>query len=1043
MVIFYFHCVSEAGSPSSGISIRVSPKGQKRSSEEAQMDSSDSTSESELTRSKVLKATEQLKCSLCDYSAESLISLHAHMNSHGNNVSKLPDSDRLSVSPNCQDEMFCKECNIQFSSLKTYYGHKEFYCKYNRSKQTEDIGEASSLSMRNVAPHDLSPKSMHTVPAGLDAAAMLASSKAVIPPSMIVPRLFQSQLLLQTMPKDLPLLLRNSHVGEVKLSPPGKVATESDNASKIADDQPLDLSKNRSSERKESDSGKDSPEGRESVKGIKLELDSTPQLSPTETMKLRTIPEKLPTHIGQSPLKTPLNIPTILPTFIASAQTQFVNKKPIPPLQSVSRCVECNIVFYKHENYLIHKEHYCSGRRVKDHTGDSNHSDTDMKSPDLVKKSPDAVEPVDSNTKLLNEIPKGENTDGKNHVKANEVCYKYFCIPCKIKFSSAGTLKAHKEFYCPSGKENDANVMIKGKADKLGEQNHTVNYRCDICKSEFMSARLLKLHICMGEVATAPLLRCMYCDYVTQTESRLSEHVKVHVPTKAFKCNLCGYRGNTARGMRMHGKMHVENGEEFTDDNMIEFEEPPLVPIQRNGTCEKGPIDVETELIRMKNEPYKRRRSRKSFEKSENMVPFLGQNLLTQICAACGQTFTNVSDFVIHLKMHEMAALAAMKSMKTLPCEHCNDYVAESLTSLLVHMQSKHPEQLPGTSKSENEPISGSECERSQSRDSDLSNERSRSNSVESSRTSKSSSSQSNQTIGRSLSPQIKSEKTEYDQRTDGYDNKVENRSVDSTEKEGTAVEHSDINGHAMEGKGSSKVNDLDNKNKSPTSYGHPSQPISGSQSMYSPAAASPPTGSPPPSPKETSQVDRGLPKSSTVARQQIVTSSIQEGLVSPKLGSLKQEKMSPKQMSPDPKTRYLMSQTSFNIKQEQTSPPTKSPIKTPPPSSPKSVSSSPKLPMVPLSAQSPTFQNLPFIYNPQAMLSLYHLQGGIPAALNLGSGSPVSPGMSSGGDKNGRKYCKHCDINFTYLSSFLTHKKYYCSARNSTEESQSPTASA
>ena len=33
-------------------------------------------------------------------------------------------------------EMFCAACNIQFSSMKTYNGHKEFYCSMrNNSKQ--------------------------------------------------------------------------------------------------------------------------------------------------------------------------------------------------------------------------------------------------------------------------------------------------------------------------------------------------------------------------------------------------------------------------------------------------------------------------------------------------------------------------------------------------------------------------------------------------------------------------------------------------------------------------------------------------------------------------------------------------------------------------------------------------------------------------------------------------------------------------------------------------------------------------------------------
>jgi hypothetical protein len=72
-------------------------------------------------------------------------------------------------------------------------------------------------------------------------------------------------------------------------------------------------------------------------------------------------------------------------------------------------------------------------------------------------------------------------------------------------------------------------------------------------------------------------------------------------------------------GMRMHGKMHIDNGEEFSDEHMVEIEEPPLVPVIFNNPIETASTNVEAELIRLKNEPYKRRRSRKSYEKSEHM----------------------------------------------------------------------------------------------------------------------------------------------------------------------------------------------------------------------------------------------------------------------------------------------------------------------------------------------------------------------------------------------------------------------------------------
>lgn len=57
--------------------------------------------------------------------------------------------------------------------------------------------------------------------------------------------------------------------------------------------------------------------------------------------------------IGQPQLPTPSTLAAPL-----SPQVDVVVK------QGNSRCVECNIVFYKHENYLVHKELYCASRRT-------------------------------------------------------------------------------------------------------------------------------------------------------------------------------------------------------------------------------------------------------------------------------------------------------------------------------------------------------------------------------------------------------------------------------------------------------------------------------------------------------------------------------------------------------------------------------------------------------------------------------------------------------------------------------------------------------
>lgn len=70
-------------------------------------------------------------------------------------------------------------------------------------------------------------------------------------------------------------------------------------------------------------------------------------------------------------------------------------------------------------------------------------------------------------------------------------------------------------------------------------------------------------------------------------------------------------------------------------------------------------------------------------------------------------------------------------------------------------------------------------------------------------------------------------------------------------------------------------------------------------------------------------------------------------------------------------------------------------------------------------------------------MMPYYHV---VPAAFHV-LPNMVSPVSSQIGQSPKRtdKYCRHCDISFTYKNSYLAHKKYYCSANMSSEEMTSP----
>lgn len=90
--------------------------------------------------------------------------------------------------------------------------------------------------------------------------------------------------------------------------------------------------------------------------------------------------------------------------------------------QGVSKCMECNIVFCKYENYLAHKKHYCSARNLDE-------KDAKPSPP----PSPVASAP-------------GTTSSGTGGQLAYQ---QLICAACGIKFTSLDNLNAHQKYYCP------------------------------------------------------------------------------------------------------------------------------------------------------------------------------------------------------------------------------------------------------------------------------------------------------------------------------------------------------------------------------------------------------------------------------------------------------------------------------------------------------------------------------------------------------------------------------------------------------------------
>lgn len=162
---------------------------------------------------------------------------------------------------------------------------------------------------------------------------------------------------------------------------------------------------------------------------------SDPSLSSHQALERHSVELaiRLASNVAVIPTTGPESIPLASPS--VSKQTLInINKKlsgsgnnahgqpQIFVKQGASKCMECNIVFCKYENYLAHKKHYCSARNLDE-------KDAKPSPP------PSPITPASGTT--------GPGTGG-------QLAYQQLiCAACGIKFTSLDNLNAHQKYYCP------------------------------------------------------------------------------------------------------------------------------------------------------------------------------------------------------------------------------------------------------------------------------------------------------------------------------------------------------------------------------------------------------------------------------------------------------------------------------------------------------------------------------------------------------------------------------------------------------------------
>ncbi|KAF2355211.1 Zinc finger C2H2-type [Trinorchestia longiramus] len=645
-----------------------------------------------------------LRCTQCPYTTTHKLSLNGHMNMHTaaaateDNVRVVSPKLKTSVAPvdARAAERYCSDCDIQFSSLKTYRVHKTHYCqtrhvvKANKSPIRED--PAPSMLNTNASgqpilllPTDpvlLVPYSVlvgasllpaHVLPQQgaavltrdgqihpLSLAHLMSNNSSATAPPLLSPNFnisasvppvstASSSSSPQVSPRNLNSNQENSSIPEETNSKSIKGESQSSSSEQSTavkrrgdGDCPLDLTTKKSKlsiktdllsdEEKENrevntPSLTNSPitarNGSSSSSSVAGDTDAakllpSPRVSPAaEEMNSRSAPRS-PRPASAAPSLTsprtvshesprpststanrsssqqspalPQSLLTQIPPGFSSliSGIEGISSLPFtslqylqglqgvapdlllkmfngivpavpPPIPSASvkqgeaRCNECNITFYKEENYLVHKKHYCAAR---DKTNDDDRHSSDGLSPGVVSRG--SISPPGKNIKAEGAV--GPTLPSRDHHKTSKTPGQFICNPCGIKFTTPDNLSAHQTYYCP---KREGSTSEEGVTKGM--------WRCPRCRVA-MPETLQAAHQCVSPgSSSAHGWKCPCCPMLSPTAAAAQKHLETHAGIKAFRCTICGYRGNTLRGMRTHIRMHFEKRtNDLQEENFIE-----------------------------------------------------------------------------------------------------------------------------------------------------------------------------------------------------------------------------------------------------------------------------------------------------------------------------------------------------------------------------------------------------------------------------------------------------------------------------------------
>ncbi|XP_039534260.1 uncharacterized protein si:ch73-347e22.4 isoform X2 [Pimephales promelas] len=272
----------------------------------------------------------------------------------------------------------------------------------------------------------------------------------------------------------------------------------------------------------------------------------------------------------------------------------------------------------------------------------------------------------------------------KSHRNVHKQDASFPCPCCSQKFLQKENLLCHFKVHLHESKTNtEPQTGIKSKKNTLSDvcSETPNNYRCLICKKNFLSRVKLQNHMQSHEVEKP--LTCKDCGKKFWKPSSLTAHEKSHWPVKPYACSICGKGFNLLKALKKHSQDHAGEtpfscfhcGHAFSALSALRMHQASKTCIARRNDGARGNIE--------------------GFIVSQGVDGQVNTPVFFK-CQICKQLFRKWCQYTLHLQTHTSSPPYICFS-----CGQCYEKDSEMNVHCEVCCQSSGEDQICGASLSE------------------------------------------------------------------------------------------------------------------------------------------------------------------------------------------------------------------------------------------------------------------------------------------------------------------------------------------------------